>query len=346
MDPAASAVGIARSGTQICKELLTYLVMWKSFHGVYDSVADLNRLLHLLIESLRLRHDLEKTRCISTCLFNCGIRFLELAQILKDLREHVDTSKVLEGRRRVVKSNTMISWRTWRRKVAALEALVVKIREHLEPAEYAVKHGQAYANIATTSGVEKDQTTRHRPPAQQHRSHAPSPATGHAEEGELAEASRYCQLTKATRFFMPIPCGELRPQGRQGKRPPSRRRLRLPVTPRVLFHRATFNSLTTPPTYTTHSLATTTTTTATATTLLATYPSRWRERQPPALSRGLFITSSVYSKHRASRVPAPPPPAPAPQGEHIATERYSRTVLEDCAVTARAGIPPGIFTAE
>lgn len=40
MDPAASAVGIARSGTQICKELLTYLVMWKSFHGVCDSVAD------------------------------------------------------------------------------------------------------------------------------------------------------------------------------------------------------------------------------------------------------------------------------------------------------------------
>lgn len=88
----------------------------------------------------------------------------------------------------------MISWRT---KVAALKAIVVRIREHLEPAGYAVKHDQAYANIATTSGVEKDQTTRHRPPAQQHRSHAPSPATGPvqtlpcAEEGELAEASRY-----------------------------------------------------------------------------------------------------------------------------------------------------------
>lgn len=148
-------------------------------------------------------------------------------------------------------------------------------------------------------------------------------------------------LTKTRRFFMPIPCGELRPQGKQVPAiPPSSTPLacyasRFPA-PRNI-HSLT-HSLTTPPIYTIHSLATTTAT-ATATTTHTAHPPRRRERYSPAPFQQLF--KATASTAQASRVPAL-----TRQGEHIATESSSRTVLEDCAATARAGITLGISTAE
>lgn len=79
-------------------------------------------------------------------------------------------------------------------------------------------------------------------------------------------AALQCRLTKATRFFMPIPCGELRPQGKQASaRHPAvdsacllQYASRFPSTAQ---HSLTHDSAHLH--HTTHSLATTTTTATT-----------------------------------------------------------------------------------
>ena len=115
----------------------------------------------------------------------------------------------------------------------------------------------------------------------------------------------------------------------------SRRRLRLPCTPRVSHHPSDIHSTTT--TTTTHSLATTTATTAHH---LSTTPERATLTSiiSAAVQTGQRL-QQAQSKSRACTTPSP-------QGEHIATNWSSRTGLEGSAVIARASIALSIFSAE
>lgn len=195
-------MGIVCSGIQTCEGLIScldsHLENWKPYKSLHEytsvlssvknSVADLSKLLHLLVESLFLRPDLdeEATQCVSTCLSDCDIAFLDLAKILEDLRKQDD------GHGWVIRPIAM----NMRTRVKKLMPIVAKIREHLEPAVFALKHNQADANTATTSGFQKEQSVRYRVPAQQKTSYASNPAIGpvktlpRKEDGELADASR------------------------------------------------------------------------------------------------------------------------------------------------------------
>jgi len=189
MDSAASAVGIASLGIQTCEEILSLLDDWKSgasIIGAYDTLADFRCLLALVVISLRSRHDLDepKARCVSTCLSGCKVGFLHIVktlELLPDLRKQDDTPKDSEevasfkDRAHLAKTE------------AVLRRVVAHIRERLRPALYALKRTQTDTKIATTSGFEKEPTTRKRRPWNLKPPIDPDQALPCAEEVGLAD---------------------------------------------------------------------------------------------------------------------------------------------------------------
>jgi hypothetical protein len=200
MDSASSAVATASLGIRTCEGLLSVFDSWKTTTSpvnktdLYDSVADLSKVLVLLVELLRLAHDLdqEKSQCVSACLSGCDIAFLELAETLEDLRRQTDASKGSQAYRvgfwmDVARMMTIHS---------TLASILADIRARLEPAMYILKPNKTDTNIATTSGFDKGKRNRFRRSLKHSTRYASIPAIDPvktlpcAEEGELADAAR------------------------------------------------------------------------------------------------------------------------------------------------------------
>ncbi|KAM0707872.1 hypothetical protein Q7P35_004521 [Cladosporium inversicolor] len=149
MDPAASAVGIAALGIQTCQGLLFLLDSWRGdvsvfvpdswktktsiLNRVYDTVADLNKVLTLVSNSLQSRYDLndEDAQSVGACLFGCKAAFLRLSNTLGDLRKHHAQESANNFPMRHSKAMFLIT------AAEKLQDDVLLIRLCLEPALYA-----------------------------------------------------------------------------------------------------------------------------------------------------------------------------------------------------------------
>jgi hypothetical protein len=82
MEVAASAVGVASLGIQVCQGLLAYYDAWKAYdHDIastYNAITDLRDTLTILETTLQQEGDTERVRRVKTCVNNCKDALLEL----------------------------------------------------------------------------------------------------------------------------------------------------------------------------------------------------------------------------------------------------------------------------
>lgn len=133
MDVAASAVGIASFGIQVCQGLLDYYDGWKGYHtdvtSAYTSIADLSRTLALLKVSLSTGElDRERVERVRGCLSSSEDGLMKLSTKLQKLRTHITP----DGTRQKVWSEIQRAWYPFRAStLAKLRETVDDVQERL-----------------------------------------------------------------------------------------------------------------------------------------------------------------------------------------------------------------------